>query len=181
MNTNSLCKRVFLALGTALLLCLTGCDSGNDTDAPYEPIPLTRSEQEIVANGNDLGYKMLKTTYNAGLNTVESPLSLTYALGMLANGAQGETLDEIMDLLGVENIDELNSCMDKVDRNLRGADRKVTLEIANSLWFNKGFQPKPEYQEAIKAGYNAELNTEQLDSDAAMKRINKWCTNKTKA
>lgn len=122
---------------------------------------------------------MLKTTYYAGLNTVESPLSLTYALGMLANGAQDETLDEILDLLGVENIDELNSCMDKVDRNLRGADRKVTLEIANSLWFNKGFQPKPEYKEAIKAGYNAELNTEQLDSDAAMKRINKWCTNKT--
>lgn len=179
MNTNSLCKRVFLALGTALLLCLTGCDSGNDTDAPYEPIPLTRSEQEIVANGNDLGYKMLKTTYNAGLNTVESPLSLTYALGMLANGAQGETLDEIMDLLGVENIDELNSCMDKVDRNLRGADRKVTLEIASSLWFNKGFQPKPEYKEPIKAGYDAELHTEQLDSDAAMKSINKWCSNKT--
>lgn len=165
-------------MSIAICMCFAGCSS-DGPDTPYEPIPFTRTEQEIVGQGNDLGYKMLRATYSPGLNTVESPLSLSFALGMLANGAQDATLDQILELNGAESLDDLNSCMGKVLKNLRGADSKVDLRIANSLWLDKGFNATEEFRNAVKSGYNADFFTEQLNTEATMKKINKWCSKKT--
>lgn len=98
--------------GLAAFAMLTGCkdEKGGGKETPYVPIELTRSQQEVVATTNKLAYSLLEKTCNDGKpNVFESPLSLTTALAMLANGAEGETQRQLLDALEAESIDELNN------------------------------------------------------------------------
>lgn len=64
------------------------------------------SAQEIVAaRQNEFSlnlFKQLAASDNG--NVFISPLSISMACGMLANGASGETQDEIWKALGMENV-----------------------------------------------------------------------------
>lgn len=175
----SIRKKTIALMCAVLCMGLSGCSSSDGPDVPYEPVPLTRAEQDIVDNGGMLGYTMLLHTYSPEYNTVESPLSLSVALGILANGAGGTTLDQLLELLGAGSLDELNSCLDKVSRNLRNADRKVDLKLSNSVWFDKGFDARPEYKKAVETNFGAELFTERLSTEATMRKINRWCSDRT--
>ena len=72
-------------------------------------VTLSDTQKGYVHAGNAMAFRFLKQIYN-GENLVCSPLSLQYALAMTANGASGETLQEIIDFLGygAEGIDALN-------------------------------------------------------------------------
>ena len=69
-------------------------------------VSLTDTQAGYVEAGNNMSFRFLKELYDAE-NLVCSPLSLQYALAMTANGASGETLQEIIDFLGYgeEGID----------------------------------------------------------------------------
>ena len=45
---------------------------------------------------------------NKGENLIISPLSIFQVLSLAANGAKGETQKEMLEVLGSNNIDELN-------------------------------------------------------------------------
>ena len=57
--------------------------------------------QAAPAPGEKLGLNLLSMLHVTGENTILSPQSLTLALGMAAEGAQGNTLEEILAALGV--------------------------------------------------------------------------------
>ena len=98
-----------------LLLCLvagfTACDNASDNENgagegnnPFLPIQLSSLEDGIVKQSNDFAYKAF-AVYDKGENLppnyVMSPLSFSYALSMLANGAGGATQAEILKAIGV--------------------------------------------------------------------------------
>lgn len=62
-------------------------------------VALTDTQKGYVHEGNKMAFRFLKQMYD-GKDMVCSPLSLQYALAMTANGASGETLQEIIDFLG---------------------------------------------------------------------------------
>lgn len=82
---------------------------------PEKSIELTKAEREISAKSKTFAFNLFaqaieNNTENIGL----SPLSATYALSMAANGAAGETRQEIIDVLDFKNftisdINEYNS------------------------------------------------------------------------
>ena len=94
----------------ALLLCpfLTSCNSEGE-DLIYDgelierkDIVLTRSEQEMVTNSNAFAFNLFEKVRDdlaEGKSFMISPLSVTYALGMLNNGADGQTKEEICKVL----------------------------------------------------------------------------------
>lgn len=177
---NTIFKNVVIACIVGTSLFSTACSSDSDQpESPYQPLELTRGEQEIVEYSNTLGYKMLQATYDKDENTIESPLSMSVALGMLANGADGITLRELQDVLNVQSVEELNACLGKVLDNLSKADGKVSLSIANSLWFDKGFKHNSEYEQQVKSTFKTDLFTTDLNSEKTMKKINSWCSDKT--
>lgn len=183
MRMNQIIKASFgMLAGLAVFAVLTGCsdDNGKGENTPYVPIDLTRTQQEVVSTSNKLAYTLLEKTCGDGAgNVFESPLSLTTALAMLANGAEGETRQQLLDALDVDNIDALNNTFSILSSRLPSADGRVRLNIANSLWVGNGFPVLPEYQTLLRDFYAADIFNIERGSKSAMDQINKWVSDKT--
>ena len=101
-------------------------------------------------------------------NLIISPLSAYQILGLSANGANGETLKQMILALGNENLDELNQINTKI---LNVAKKFSTVEIGNAIMTK--FEPKPNFLSIAKK-YDAPV--ESLKNVA---QINSWCSRKT--
>ena len=112
-------------------------------------------------------------------NVVVSPVSISVALAMAAAGStQGsETQTQMRSALKhhlVGEEDELHAWFQKVMPALKGADPKVQLLIANSLW--AAADVKGKYSEVCKNVFLSEVHP--LGSAA---QINAWVSEKTQA
>lgn len=167
-----------VALGTGLGSC-TGSEPDTGTDKPFEPISLTRAESEVVASTNAFAYRLLSKSDPKDGNVIQSPLSVATALGMLANGAQGETREELLSLLGGGDMETLNSCCRILGQRLPEADNRVSMCLANSMWLDNGFNVKEQYAATLRDVFKAEAFNTDLGSAKGMERINKWCDDAT--
>ena len=191
-------KNLFAILAaTALAVLMLSCSSSDiedlkDPKVPINmlgeatPIELTEAQQAFVNDNNRFTFNFLKAANEAGQSGksfIYSPLSITYALGMVNDAAVGETEKEIEQTLGFlqggsKAVNEF--CKNLID-NLPKVDNKATLNIANALFLNKGFTLKKQFEEDMKNYYDAKA--EVLDFSASLQSaavINKWCEDKTK-
>ena len=67
--------------------------NATDFDAPKQ-IELADGEQKLINSNNDFAFNLFRKARD-GKSMILSPLSITFALGMLNNGADGQTLQEI--------------------------------------------------------------------------------------
>lgn len=111
------------------------------------------------APGEKLGMELLSMLHVNGENTVLSPQSLALALGMAAEGAQGETLNEILAALGVQDVSEIS------------AEKIEGIKDANAAFVASGLSLKPEYVEKLNERYGAEWF--DMDGDVVAK-VNDW-------
>lgn len=144
-------KKIFaMMLALALLMC----------GALAEPMPGSPLEAYgAPAPGEKLGMELLSMLHVSGENTLISPRSLALALGMAAEGAQGETLDEILSALGVEDVSGISS------GSIEG------LKDANAAFVAPGLSLKAEYMEKLNERYGAEWF--DMDGDVVAK-VNEW-------
>lgn len=87
-------------------------------------VTLNETQQGYVAAGNAMAFRFLKEMYK-GESLILSPLSLQYALAMTANGASGETLQEIIDFLGYGDEGIAARINDWAKRNTNGFIDKI--------------------------------------------------------
>lgn len=112
-------------------------------------------------------------------NYMYSPLSIKMALSLAANGATGNTRDEILSALCIDDIASFNELSkDLIDRYSQTENLK--LSIANSIWINKdntdqNFSVK--YRELTREYYNADVET--VSDFDAVRLINSWVNDKT--
>lgn len=172
---------IFLLSFAAVVLC--GCSSDDDMGPNNErkDIELSPVETAIVAKQNSMAFDMIKfyDENTEDKNFIISPLSAQFALGMLANGAQGSTLNELTAALGVESLGELNMLNKRLLNELPKADRKVNFQAANSMWLNKNFEVLPSYSQAVGEYYGADATSLDLSDESSIRRINSWCDQKT--
>lgn len=114
-------------------------------------------------------------------NYMFSPLSIKMALAMAANGADGQTKDEILKTCGIDNLDEYNAYAKKLMTSYEKSSN-VTLNIANSIWVNqdrmfKGLRLSETYQNTIQKQYDGQANS--VTDENAVPIINKWISDKT--
>ena len=93
-----------LILGSASLLfsCMKESSEPILDFAEREDIILTRSQSDFVNNNQEFAFELFKeVSESKGFNEsfIISPLSVTIALGMVTNGAEGETRKEINETL----------------------------------------------------------------------------------
>lgn len=156
-------------------------DSVIDDYNPRGEVVLTSEEAGIIEKQNASAFKMLGF-FNANSesdNFMISPLSAQYALGMLANGASGTTLQEIKNVLDINSVDEFNALSRRLLCELPGVDKKSVIHNANSMWFNKGFTPLSSFSSAIGENYLAQTASLDLTTTAAVRTINEWCASVT--
>ncbi|KAK1627224.1 hypothetical protein QYE76_001539 [Lolium multiflorum] len=122
---------------------------------------------------------------NSNGNLVFSPLSIYAVLALLAAGAGGDTLEEVLGVLGARSRRELE---DSVTRLLDGPLRDTSgsggpsVAFAHGVWSDLRRPMKPAYREAVVGTYKAEAGVVDFRNDAeeAKRRINAWAAEATR-
>jgi serine protease inhibitor len=133
---------------------------------------------------NGLGFQLLaqcRQSLPTKANYFLSPAGLALALSMAQNGAQGETLRQIMATLEVGNVPlpELNEDNKALVDHLSKLDPKVKLEIANAIWIDKKASVKPDFIAINQRDYNADVANDNFQDPATVKKINNWVSERT--
>lgn len=112
-------------------------------------------------------------------NVLISPLSIQLALAMTANGAKGQTRDEMVALLGGEyTLESLNEYLLDYVENLPSSE-KYKLEIANSIWLKQnGIIPNGDFLQTNKNYYDSEIYSAPFDK-TTVTDINNWVNENT--
>ena len=171
------------------MLMLASCSSDEPKNEPNtppqaEPIELGRSEQEIVDAQKKFAVNFFKTVCNSEdprKNIIVSPLSMSMAFSMVANGAEGQTFSEIAETLGFKpgEIDALNSLNNTLVSKLPTVDPQVNVSIANSMWVNNGVKANADFGKKLNENYKAEMYSTDLYSMQGTDAINNWANSKT--
>lgn len=151
-------------------------------------IALSEAQREFVTKGNGFALNLVGKLYK-GKSFICSPLSLQFALGMVNSGAQGKTSDEICAMLGfgAGAPEEINAYSKVLADGLMSVDKTTSMDIANILVYNTNFNGqdgvslhKP-FVGSLKKYYDAGIETFDFkaDKNAALGRINGWCSEKT--
>ncbi len=148
----------------------------------YEPIVLSRAEKDIVSQQNAFSLDFFgQIAAEKHENFMVSPLSVSMAMSMLANGAQGETLNEIVNTLGFEgmDMDAVNTFNKRLAAELAAADKSVKLSLANSIWIDSSFPVYESFVSDNRNAYGAEIFNVELTTENTRRSINKWASDKT--
>jgi serpin B len=137
---------------------------------------------EFIDGTADFSIKLLTNNLANDENLLISPLSVYLALGMTANGADNDTLEEFKKVLSNGNLE-----IDELNENYYSLSEKVTkesdskLNIANSIWYrddlkdtvNKDFlQKNADY-------FGADAFISDFTSKDTVDDINNWVSNNT--
>ncbi|CAL4952351.1 unnamed protein product [Urochloa decumbens] len=118
-------------------------------------------------------------------NLVFSPLSIYAALALVAAGARGATLDELLALLGAPSRDELaefaRGVAERALADLSGSGGPL-VAFACGVWHEKTLPLKPAYCAAAIETYRAETRAADFKNKAeAREEINSWVSEATKS
>ena len=130
-------RLIALMLVLAFSLGLTACSQGSNKDlmkdVPAKAVDVLPDMDAGAAAAADFGVRLFQTSMEEGKNILISPLSVLYALAMTANGADGKTLAQMEQVLGMD-VDNLNSYM-LAYFDLLPESKDYKLSLANSIWF----------------------------------------------
>ena len=131
--------------------------------------------------GVDLLKKCFDPTKEGEENLLISPMSISSALAMTANGADGNTREEMEKVLGNGlTLDQLNEYLAYYAANLPN-EKKQKVMLANSIWFRDDpmLQVYDSFLETNKKYYNSEIYKSAFD-DNTVDDVNSWVSKNTK-
>lgn len=162
-----------LVAGGLLCSTLMGCTRTYATDlmdGVKEGTPTEVQVQEETWVGmQDFSVKLLQATCDEEENTLVSPMSVLSALAMTANGARGETLAQMEEILG-GSVEQLNGALVGL-----GQEENSLLYLANSIWFAEGggITPNPDFLQVNADYYRAGVFEAPFDQ-TTINDINRW-------
>ncbi|MBO7068217.1 MAG: serpin family protein [Bacteroidaceae bacterium] len=178
-----------------LLMFLAGSFTTFADGNEPKKIELTTQERQLVKNNNRFAYSLFgkireKGHSNSPLEEVGresfilSPLSITVDLGMLNNGADGITREEIDAVLGSTNVggaDAINAFCRKMLTESGTLDEKTSVAMANNIYVNtaQGCQLKSAFVETAKQYYDATPESRDFGDGVTRDIINQWGSDHT--
>ncbi len=139
-----------------------------------------KSDVDIKDNARavDFAVRLFQESEESGKNTLVSPFSVLCALSMTANGADGETLSQMEQTLGMP-VSELNEYIHAYTKSLAQGEKRK-LSAANSIWFkdDPSFTPNRDFLQTNADYYGADIYKRNFD-DSTCDEINGWVKDKT--
>ena len=155
--------------------------TASDFDAPKE-IELADGERKLIESNNDFAFNLFRKA-RGDKSKIISPLSITFALGMLNNAADGQTLKEINETLGFgeAGADGINAFCQKMLRESNDLDAKTKALIANTIFVNEGlgYRLQQGFIDKANTYYNAEPQSRDFADGETMDVINQWANDHT--
>ncbi len=190
MKSASVSSQNFKPVASLLLLLVlfvfSGCDladSGKNDGNGILMRELSAQEKVLVDGSNDFTFALLtKLAETASEESFfASPLSVSMAFGMALNGADGETYEQMRDFFGHGGLsnEEINSAFRGLIDLLTRLDPQVRMEIANSVWYRRGFEVLEEFLRVNAEYFDAEIADLDFSDPAAVDIINGWINDKT--
>ena len=173
-----------------LLGVLTACSDDNgevvvDMLPKLSPITLTVEQQQMRDNNNEFAcwlFHTINEQKGGDSSVIVSPISVTYMLGMLNTGADGQTRQQITDVLGLGNsVQEINEYCKKMIDEAPLVDPSVTVQIANCINVNSalGLTLVPQFKTDMQNYYNAQVEALDFNKSSSLDKINDWCKKNT--
>ena len=147
---------------------------------PYS-IQASKPSAKFERSQIDFALSLLKNTIDEKENTLISGYSAAQALAMTANGADGNTLDEMMNVIGGGmDISSFNDSM-AAFKNDQPNDEGCKLLTANSIWYLNNanrFRVDKSFLTTNKSYYDAQIYSAPMD-DSTVKDVNSWVNEHT--
>ena len=170
-------KLIVLLLIFSLAFGMTACSHGSTNDlmkeVPAKTVDVLPDMDAGSTAAADFGVRLFQTSMEEGKNTLISPLSVLYALAMTANGADGETLAQMEQVLGMD-VDNLNSYM-LAYLELLPESKDYKMSLANSIWFkdDPNFEVQQSFLQTNADYYGAGAYKAAFD-EGTRNDINNW-------
>ena len=136
-------------------------------------------DDAFIRSQMDFSLKLFREC-QTGENSLISPLSVSLALAMAANGAEGDTLADIEAVLGGLPIEDLNQYLCYYVNHLTNTEQ-AELSIANSIWFKnkkEDFIPNTSFLQTVRSYYDADAYAAPFDK-TTLGDINDWISSNT--
>lgn len=111
-------------------------------------------------------------------NVICSPLNIYIALGMLAETTDGNTRQQVLDLLGIENLDVLRSRMKGLWNNSFNAGNMKCL-LASSVWLRDDIEYNKETLDNLAKYYYSSSFSGDMDSAEYSEAFRTWLNEQT--
>ncbi|TET81990.1 MAG: serpin family protein, partial [Anaerolineales bacterium] len=189
---------IVVLLVTIIALPLVGCTqpsaeamvAHSDVGRVISPRVGTADLKELVVGNTAFAFDLYQTLRGEEGNLFFSPYSISLALAMTYAGARGETEQQMADTLRFTlPQDRLHPAFNMVDLELssRGEDvdeqlgEAFRLNIANSIWGQRGYDFLPEFLDVLALNYGAGLRlVDYVEApEEARQIVNQWVSDQT--
>ncbi|MCI0493571.1 serpin family protein [candidate division KSB1 bacterium] len=150
------------------------------TNAPQDRTPkeLKGVQKELIQADNKFGFKLFEkiVAVEQDKNVFISPLSVSMALGMTLNGANGttrEAMEETLELAGLTQ-EEINNSYKNLMEFLYSLDPDVQFQLANSIWYRLGYTFEQDFIDLNVNYFDAEVAGLDFSAADAATTMNQW-------
>lgn len=184
-QTFNIMRSIFYLFVFSVIILFNSCDgnSGCDCENPPDLRAITAEEEMAIESVNDFAFDIFARINEAegAKNLFISPLSISTALSMTANGAVGETKEGIKNTLhqGELSDQEINEAYKTLVKFITDLDPKVRMSLANSNWYKDEYHIEEAFRTILLGYYNAEVNAAKFDDPGTKDLINGWIEDKT--
>lgn len=173
-------KRTTALMLALLLLLLPGCGvRAQELTKDIEPQALDTTT-DLTAGGEAVtafALSLLRSERAATEGVLISPVSVLNALGMVANGAGGDTLKQLETAAGM-SLNQLNDFLYTYRMSLPAAYKSCAVSLANSAWIREDFRVEDDFLRSCVNYYNAEIYRSAFDG-SLVTDLNRWVSQKT--
>jgi len=165
---------------------LTACKKEPSATLPKDPVPITLTTDQVsmISSENtfalDLFKKVIENRGATG-NVIISPLSISSALSMTVNGANGSTREAMLTALRQNGLttDMINNAYKDLTDALLKVDQRVLISVANSVWTENNFVVKNPFKETLTRYYTADAKSFDITDPKVPGLVNSWIESKT--
>lgn len=172
--------------GLCLFICLfVACDKNNIVKDPEPKDPVPVEDIRVIARmTNDFGWKLFQdvATGVSDENVLISPLSVQTALTMAVNGAKGNTLEEMLTVLGCPGCDvkDLNTQTAQLRVLMEKQGGHATLTSANGFFYDPNrIDVLDSFINVLTSDYRAGFQEYNFAEPATVDKINAWVKDNT--
>ena len=186
MRRNQLLAGIMTALTAVMPAVSVYVDTAAASEilTSHETVQTETNIDKTTALQNSVKLIDMLSTEASGKNIMFSPTSLNFALGMIAEGAKGETKEVLSAYLGTSDFASYaKEYLDKIqayntEDESYGYQSKV--KIADAVWMDDGLTLQEKFKNTVSNSFGAEVKAVDFSAtEETCDIINSWCDKNT--
>lgn len=156
-----------------VVLFIVGCSNDNVN----KNVGAESNVSKITKSNEFISFSLLQDVEpDENGNIFISPTSALIAMLMVYNGTDDKTKLEIEQALQIDGLseEEVNTLTTELINNLQQSDKKIEVDIANSIWINDQYSFNEDFAKKMRNHYNAEIDKIDIYDNKSADIINDW-------